>query len=250
MSKAHFEKSPLAEVVFGVEFNAQNFSAVHFGLYWQKIKDKFSTHPLDRPPIGRNQFMSLVQPLPRLWFESDDKKELIQLQDDRFYYNWRKQDLEYPHFEEIYPKFLVEWNRLKDWWLENEKKELQSSRYQMGYINQIDANLGWNNAEDSTKIFSFLESNWKSDNFKPNILNANLEFLLPEEQGIISVTINQGIKPKENSPVLTLNITSVSKDTNTEIETWFKIAHESTVEIFLSLINQETKSLWGLKWQQ
>ncbi len=250
MSKAHFVKSPLAEVVFGVEFNAPHFSSVHFGLYWQEIKDNFSKYPIDRPPVGANEIGCVLPPLRRVWFSSDDQRELIQLQDNRFYYNWRKQNEEYPHFEEIHPKFLGQWHRFKDWWLETEQRELQPSRYQMTYINQIEANLGWNNAEDSAKIFNFLESNWDSFNLKPNIFNANLEFLLPEEQGIVSVTINQSIKPKDNSPVLTLNITSVSKDTSIKIETWFKLAHQSTVEIFLSLINQETKNLWGFKWLQ
>lgn len=250
MPKAHFDKSPLAEVIFGVEFNAQNFSAVHFGLYWQEIKDKFAQYPLDRPPVGDNQFISLLPPLRRVWFESSDQKELIQLQDNRFYYNWRKRDEEYPHFEKIHPQFLAEWKRFTSWWLKTEEKELQPIRYQMSYVNQIEADLGWHGVEDSAKIFSFLKSNWQSNDLKPSVFNTKLEFILPEEKGILSVTINQGIKPQDNSQVLTLNLTSVSKDVDTEMETWFKLAHQSTVEIFLSLINQETKNLWGFKWLQ
>lgn len=250
MPKAHFVKSPLAEVVFGVEFNAQRFSAVHFGLYWQEIKDQFSQHPLDRPPVGVNNIFGILPPLPRVWFQSADQKELIQLQNNRFYYNWTKRDEDYPHFEEIHPKFLAQWNNFKDWWLETEQKELQSNRYHMTYVNQIDANFGWNGVEDSVKIFNFLELNWHSSDLKPNIFNANLEFLLPEEQGTLSVMINQGTKPQDNSPVLILNITSVSKDTTTKMETWFKLAHQSTVAIFLSLISQSAKNLWGFQWLQ
>ena len=78
--------------------------------------------------------------------------------------------------------------------------------------------------------------------------NTNLEFVLPDEKGVLSVKINQGIKPQDNTQVLTLNLTSVSKNVDTEIETWFELAHQSTVKVFLSLINQETKNLWGLKW--
>lgn len=250
MPKAHFEKSPLAEVIFGVEFNAQNFSAVHFGLYWQEIKEKFAQRPLDRPPIEDNQFISLLPPLRRVWFESNDKKELIQLQDNRFYYNWRKRDQEYPYFEKILPLFLAEWEKLTNWWLKTEEKKLQPIRYQMSYVNQIEADLGWHGVQDSPQIFNFLESNWQSFELTPSVFNSNLEFVLPEEKGGLSVKINQGIKPQDNTQVLTLNLTSVSKNVDTEIETWFKLVHQSTVEVFLSLISQETKNLWGLKWLQ
>lgn len=248
MSKAHFLKSPLAEVVLGVRFNAPNFSSVHFGLYWQQIRDRFSKCPIDRPPLEGNNFFRVLQSLPRVWFESNDERELIQLQDNGFYYNWRKQNEEYPHFEEIYPKFLSQWNNFKDWWLKNENRELQISRYQMTYVNQIDVDFGWNGVEDSAKIFNFLRSNWVSSDLKQNTFNANLEFLLPEEQGVVSVIINQGTKPPNNSPVIILNINSVSKNSSNNIENWFQLAHESTVQIFLSLINEDTKNLWGLKW--
>jgi len=250
MSKAHFDKSPLAEVIFGVEFNAESFSTVHFGLYWQEIKEKFTQKPLDRPPIGDTELISLLPSLRRVWFESKDQKELIQLQDNRFYYNWRKRDEEYPHFEKIHPKFLVEWNRFTDWWAKNEKNQLTPIRYQMSYVNQIEADLGWHSVEDSAKIFSFLDSDWSSFDLRPSVFNTNFEFVLPEEKGILSVKINQSIKPPDNTQVLTLNLTSVSKNIDTEIEKWFELTHQYTVQIFLNLINQETKNLWGFKWQQ
>ena len=48
MSIAKFTKSPLIEVVCGVEFNAPEFSSVHFGMYWQAIQERFPSSPLDR----------------------------------------------------------------------------------------------------------------------------------------------------------------------------------------------------------
>jgi hypothetical protein len=35
-----------------VEFTAPEFSAVHFGLYWQTIRERFPVPPQDLPPIG------------------------------------------------------------------------------------------------------------------------------------------------------------------------------------------------------
>jgi len=252
MSTAEFTNSPLTEVVLGVEFNAQDFSSVHFGLYWQTIQERFPNHPLDRPPIGEIEVFNILRTLPRVWFESEDNKQLIQLQANRFYYNWRqteKTDI-YPHFEEIYPKFLDEWEKLQAWWVNIETTPLQPIRYELSYVNQIDRDFGWNNASDHPKIFRFLDQNWGGFSLTPNSFNANLEFELEANQGTLVVNLTQGIRPQDNMPVIIVNLTASSANTSMDIKKWFDLAHQSTVKLFLSLINQEIQQEWGFKWSQ
>ncbi|NEQ96037.1 MAG: hypothetical protein F6K30_04810 [Cyanothece sp. SIO2G6] len=62
------------------------------------------------------------------------------------------------------------------------------------------------------------------------------------------MALNQGIKPKDNVAVATLNLTASTTDTSVEFEDWFALAHKSTVEIFLSLISEENKQEWGFQW--
>jgi uncharacterized protein (TIGR04255 family) len=97
-----------------------------------------------------------IPKLRRIWFESADKRQLIQLQANRFHYNWRRQNEldKYPHFEEIYPTFEQEWKIFQDWWLELGGLPLQAMRYQMTYLNQIDKAFGWNNSGDTSRIFT------------------------------------------------------------------------------------------------
>jgi len=125
-----FDKAPLSEVVGGVEFNAPDFSSIHFGLYWQTIRDRFPTPPLDKPPIGGIEIMASVPRLRRVWFESSDRKRFVQLQTDRFHYNWkgRSKEDEYPHFDVLYPCFKQEWDTFQQWWLELDKVPLQLKR--------------------------------------------------------------------------------------------------------------------------
>jgi uncharacterized protein (TIGR04255 family) len=125
-----FDKAPLSEVVCGVEFNAPDFSSIHFGLYWQTIRDRFPTPPLDKPPIGGIEIMASVPRLRRVWFESSDRKRFVQLQTDRFHYNWkgRSKEDEYPHFDVLYPCFKQEWDTFQQWWLELDKVPLQLKR--------------------------------------------------------------------------------------------------------------------------
>ena len=250
MSVAEFVKEPLTEVVFGVEFNALDFSSVHFGLYWEAIRERFPNKPLDRPPIGEVELFNILPTLRRVWFESEDKKKLIQLQSNRFHYNWRRQspDEKYPHYEDIYSKFIEEWNKFQDWWLSAEDTPLQPIRYELTYLNQIDERLGWEDQEDYQKIFSIIGHSWSELPLNTNAFNLNLSFALPEEQGSLTVRANQGINPKENSPVVILNLTASNDSADVAIDHWFEVAHKSIVDMFISLINSDTRASWGFKW--
>ncbi|ELS32513.1 MULTISPECIES: TIGR04255 family protein [Pseudanabaena] len=251
MLRAKFAKSPLTEVICGVEFNATEFSSVHFGLYWQTIRNKFPNPPLDRPPIGTIEFLSILPNLRRVWFESEDRRQLIQLQANRFHYNWRRQDEEdqYPHFQEIYPRFAQEWQDFQDWWISTESSPLQPIRYELSYINQIDQAFGWNSVSDHQKIFKFLANRFDDLSLKTRVFDFNLELELKENNGKLSVRLHQGVKPNDNLPVIILELTASTIGINaTDSQTWFDLAHKSTVETFLSLVTDEIKKEWGFKW--
>jgi uncharacterized protein (TIGR04255 family) len=250
MSVAEFAKEPLTEVVFGVEFNALDFSSVHFGLYWKAIEERFPTKPLDRPPVGKVELFNILPKLRRVWFESEDKKQLIQLQANRFHYNWRRQSQndEYPHYADVYPRFIEEWTRFKNWWAATEGTPLQPVRYELTYLNQIDENFGWSGEGDYHKVFSIVGQPLNELPVKPSAFNCSMGFILPEEQGDLTVRIDQGVKPKDGSQVVILNLTASHGDTDADIGEWFEAAHKSIVNTFLSLISQEAKDQWGFKW--
>jgi uncharacterized protein (TIGR04255 family) len=250
MSIAEFAKEPLTEVVFGVEFDTIDFSSVHFGLYWQAIKERFPNKPLDRPPIGEVELFNILPTLRRVWFESEDKKQLIQLQSNRFHYNWRRQtpNEKYPHYADIFPKFLEEWSDFQSWWLATEEIPLQPIRYELTYVNQIDELFGWREGSDYPEIFSIIGQPWRKLPLENKALNFNLGFALPNSQGNLTVKVDQGVKPKDNTSVVIFNLTASHNDTSVDIEQWFEVAHESIVDMFLSLISQESKDEWGFQW--
>jgi uncharacterized protein (TIGR04255 family) len=252
MSIAEFEKEPLTEVVFGVEFNALEFSSVHFGLYWQTICHRYPSKPIDRPPIGEIELFSILPKLRRIWFESEDRKQLIQVQPNRFHYNWRRQSHKekYPHYAEIYPKFIEEWNHFQAWWTATDELPLQPIRYELTYINKMDEYFGWNSAKDYPKIFSIIDQHWHDLPLPPNSLNLNLGLNLANNQGTLTVAIDQGINPKDNKAAVFLNLTASHDDTSIDIEQWFETAHQSIVEVFLSLVKSDIQKDWGIQWLQ
>ena len=248
---AQFNKSPLTEVVCGVEFYAPGFSSVHFGLYWQAIKERFPTKPVDRPPI--NEFNSLLsfssQPnLCRVWFKSEKKEELIQVQSNRFYYNWRRQEKtdEYSFDDEIYVNFAREWEVFKKWCLERAEIPLKIVRYELTCVNTIDKDFGWHNSNDHKKVFSFVS---KDLLLEPDIFNTEMEFKLKNDLGILSVNLNQRENLDNNDSLFVfLELTTKSANTDEDIKTWFEQVHKLTVSTFLALLTEEIKQEWGLVW--
>lgn len=247
MAIAKFTKSPLTEVVCGVEFTAPSFSSIHFGLYWQAIRERFPVPPQDLPPIGDINILSSLPSLSRVWFESTDKQQLIQLQANRFHYNWRRQSEsdKYPHFEEIYPKFEHEWQIFQNWWLEIGGLPLQIKRYELTYLNQLDKTVGWNDPGDTSKIFTFLGKEWNGFLDKPQMNSSELEFFLPDNLGSFSVSVNQRLRSEDKSFLMFFELTSRSTDASYKITNWFDLAHEYTVKAFLELIQEDIKKEWG-----
>ena len=103
-----YKKPPVIEVLCGIVFETiRSFKAHHLGLFWQKVRDKFLV--CEHAPRLEVAFESLdlANYLPRVWFISEEQNMLIQLQDDRFLFNWRRmqQREAYPRYSTIIEAF-------------------------------------------------------------------------------------------------------------------------------------------------
>ncbi len=115
-AEVHFEDPPLNEVVFSVQFDADVIDEVDaLSKFRPEIRERFP-HLEKQPPfppakeefdvpspqVGPH-FEFLSGPSShRYWFVSEDGTKLVQVQGDRFLFNWRQVT-----GEEIYPRFHV-----------------------------------------------------------------------------------------------------------------------------------------------
>lgn len=72
---------------------------VAIGQFWSSRRAKFPKRELHPPIVDRQSiaFVEGVGPI-RVWLVSADEEYLLQIQPDRFYFNWRKRSDEYPRF--------------------------------------------------------------------------------------------------------------------------------------------------------
>src|SRR5688572_15738988 len=164
-----FTSPPVGEVVLSSQFSPlSTLEAVHFGLFWNEIRSDYAlieTHPTIAPVIEtfekklppRPQIqleLTAIPAVPRVWYVSEDKTLLVQLQQDRLVCNWRRvkdSDI-YPRYEAVRERFVRAWEKFSAF-VEREKLgQLTANQCEVTYINQIHSGTTWTDHREVGKV--------------------------------------------------------------------------------------------------
>lgn len=81
---------PVVEVICGLCFAPLDIDPVVAGAYWNERKTEFPRRQL-HPAVERvSGFVINGVPRMRVWMLAEDESQLLQVQSDRFYLNWRR----------------------------------------------------------------------------------------------------------------------------------------------------------------
>ncbi|MBI2390491.1 MAG: TIGR04255 family protein [Deltaproteobacteria bacterium] len=96
--RKHLREPPIVEVVCGFSFDAMAvLDPVAIGLYWHRRRQDFPAKQL-HPAVGQAPGIVLGLGPLRTWLVSENGEHVVQVQQDRFYFNWRGRGARYPHF--------------------------------------------------------------------------------------------------------------------------------------------------------
>lgn len=253
MQSVKFTKPPLIEVVFGINIEIPELSLVHFGLYWETIKDKFPNPVETFGELELAEDSSYVSGFPTLWYLSSEENRLIRLTENYFSYHCRCINEDYKHFATIFQEFLNEWRNLKSYWSEKVEKDIKIEGCTLQYINLIDDSSGWNKPEDNEKIFSFFDKKIETSLGFPLSTSWKLKFNLPEETGELIVNLEQQEFKTSDTKAKDLLIFTLSavgyEDNITDLDDWFIYSHDSIIQSFLDLTTAEVQEIWGLSYE-
>ena len=252
-----YKKPPVIEVVCGIVFKRiEHFKAPHLGLFWQKLRDDYPTcqhaTPLGFPPKPSDQAIEFELPLPRLWFVNKKKNGLIQLQNNRFLYNWRKihQEELYPHYRMVINAFKTNFDIFKEFLGEEDLGSLNPTECELTYINHILKGEGWESVADIHDVLPDLD--WHSDKKRflpdPRHLGWQASFALPEDRGQLHVKLEQASRRIDNRPVFILEISARGLGSDKSLDAiwnWFELAHKWIVCGFTDLTGKKIQtSIW------
>jgi uncharacterized protein (TIGR04255 family) len=254
VSLPSYEKPPVNEVVFGLRFNTPDqIRMPHVGLLWQKFQ---SDYPIIQhaAPIasakGEIQIDTATgTPIPRFWFINLADDQLIQFQFDRFYFNWRRRESEYPRYDYVKNMFDRLYENVINFFDELNFGSFNPIECELTYINHIPKGEGWDTIEDASKIFTDFVWNYKETRFLPNPqkISWRSEFLFPDEKGRLTITLKHAIRSDDKSPIIVLELRTngFCKSTNKkDILAWFDLAHDWIVKGFTDITTIEAQKIW------
>jgi uncharacterized protein (TIGR04255 family) len=150
--RPRFSNPPLIERALSVAFEPlTDLSIGDYGLFWAKILDQFPTsEAMDLVSVELEQFTGFrparmgvqlvsAQELPRAAFRNVDSGELVQIQNNRFGFNWIKtnDDHQYPHSEAILERFFQLFGIFKDYIVGKELGAINITQCELTNVNVI-----------------------------------------------------------------------------------------------------------------
>src|SRR5579862_5980624 len=229
-SLPEFDEPPVVETVLSVQFDPLLLvKTAHLGLLWQEYKDGFPKTE-ERPPLDpvREQFPEEPSariglrlqtrenlPVPRIWFLNERGNEMIQVQNDRFIKNWRKEGEgeQYPRYERtIRPHFDRDYAIFLQFVKEHQLGDPHVNQCEVTYVNHILAGQGWDRYGDIEKLFTF----WRSPELIPpgpaEDLRMHVRFIIPgdsgEPIGRLHADLQPAVRTSDSHPMYVLHLTA------------------------------------------
>jgi len=257
-----YEKPPVVETVIGVQFpELAGFRAVHFGLYWEKIKQRYqefqdqprfpeSAETFPKRPAVPGLALEVSRGGPgRVWYVSKADTELIQLQPDRFLFNWRKsREHDYSSYDENSRTFLNELSIFRGFCKENGLEEVQPNVCEVTYINHIFPEERESAIELFGKVFTGLR--WQlSDDWQLPLESAqfNRAYVIGDQVGRLYAEASLALDSRTRRELVHFRLTGrVNHGPRGEdLASSLQLAHDCVVTGFAGMTNpQIQKERW------
>lgn len=252
-STTRFQNPPIIEVVFQVMFpTIEGFGSPHFGLFWASIRDEFPTVQ-SAPRLGPVIIQQVQNAFPenRLWLIHKSSETVIQLQDDRFIFNWRLSgsDHTYPGYESLYPEFHRYLQQFCDF-VDSENVPIESfTGFELHYVNHIYLNKSARNWEDAGKVLTpFNQPGVGRKSFPLTSLRFHTVSEIPGSGDSLTVTIDSRTHNITKKELLNFEIRVSGNREQMHIESMdgeFSTAHDQTLDVFLKLSTPKIRREWG-----
>lgn len=262
-----FDNPPVIETVLGLQFTPlSKFDVPHYGLYWDKIRrsyDRFEVHPpivstVDErgsdAPIKGQIFINFPSGNNfRCWFIDESQNNLIQVQRDRFLLNWRKVrgDEQYPHYENIRPKFEEEWVRFCEMLEEQGVGPPEVNQCEVTYVNHIEFDTELTGCSELNRFITSW-SGATSGEFLPKVdkVSLNTSYVIGGKNGRLRITMQPVLRSGDGMEILQLDVSATGRPTSsktTDLLEWLDKGREWVVKGFADFTTQEMHRKWRRK---
>lgn len=259
-----FAAPPVSEVVFSVQFAPlSEMTPVHLGAWWDRER-----YPVceQRPPIQRDaeEFGQAASPGFKLelmtgappwavWMLTDDRRELLQVQRDRFTRNWTREPERdgYPSYDELAPRFMRDLADFTAFVQSAELGVLSVDQCELTYINPIPVGDVWQRPGQLERVLAPWSGVY-TEGFldEPESITLDLQYLIPGSDGRPTGRLRVSVKPALDRAQQTyLMLTMVARGRPEGLGaastlSFFDVAHEWIVRGFTTLTTPPMHKVW------
>lgn len=265
-----FSKPPVVETVLGVQFNRiEGLTDAHLGAFWHELGadwpnvrhaprldeqfELFGEEQLSWRP-GSLQLRLTQNPASRLFIKNPTEDALIQIQDNRFHYNWTggHGGHDYPNYEKVKPEFDEAYQKFINFLDAQALEEIRPNQWEVTYVNHIPRGSVWERPDDWAKLFPnsvILQSNVGQINLEG--IQAQWHFEIHPQKGRLHVELQSGRRaPDQNEDdLLIMKLTARGpipfEDNGTSLNEGLNLGHEIIVRSFKALTSEEAHITWG-----
>lgn len=234
----------------------------HIGLFWSQLREAFprteERAPLEAVvesfatgPVSLQLELLNSPPLPRVWFFAEDGQSLIQVQRDRFLYNWKRTSLTepYPGYDVIIENFENWLGRFRAFLSDEGLGALEFRQYELTYVNHIGAENGLSVISENSILTDHVRKNSEKRFLpKPENFNWRTIYALPDNQGRLHVWAQTVLLP-DSRRILRLDMTArgIPEDrSDAARKAWFSVAHDWITNGFADVTDATAqRDIWG-----
>jgi len=238
------------------------------GLLWDRFRDKFpriQIHPQRSPSFevfgkprestsGDIVLEFSSHPSPLVWYVSEDESELIQVQKNRFVFNWRCRDKEYPRYGHVRKAFSNHLEVFRSFLAEEKiSEELRTNQWEITYVNHIERGDLWRKHSDLGEIIP----SWKhrtNGGFlpKPEDVALNIRYRINDEGediGRLHIVAQPVFAAPTKEPIIMLRLTARGPcqggEMTDDLLRYLDIGRKWIVQGFTSITSPQMHENWG-----
>jgi uncharacterized protein (TIGR04255 family) len=263
-----FENPPVVETALGVQFApTPGMTSGHFGWYWKSCLDESWTKTAEAPPLpdqferfGEKRSWSLPVPQFKIVMEnpirlqiiSESDDRVIQLQNSRFIYNWRKKEARYPRFDVLYPEFMEKLQGFRDFLRTAGLEDISPNQWEITYVNNIPKGELWNSKEDWHNVLPGLYLPPRQLGLvRLEGITGEWHFEIVPQRGRVHVSGQHAKRVETGEEVLQFQLVArgpiEQEEPGRDLASGLRLGHRALVQTFVNLSSDAAHRHWGIR---
>lgn len=254
---------PIVETAIALQFRPlKGFKNAHLWGFWSRICDDYPVtedqEPLDSKTELFGDDIRREPRLPQLQFRphasrlqalSDDRHAMVQIQNGRFIFNWRRLDSgAYPRWSKTFAEFQRRYDQFIQFVSDEGLGQVDPNQWEVTYVNHLLKGGDWESEGEWPQLVPGLVGACQSVSAGDlEAIDCRVQFVLPEERARLYIDLKKAVLTSNtDQELLTLTLTARGGvSPNHPAEEGLALGRTSIVTSFTQITGESAQKRWG-----